>query len=78
MSRYVFCESIHAGGASPWHIRRLGHAGVKLGGGIDTPGLCGRPEVGRGWDLSVGLTEHHLGHSCPRCVTLYRDAKERP
>ena len=69
---YSFCESVHATGRSPWHIRRL--AGErKLGGGIDTPSLCGR--VTQGWDLEVEITEHHLEHACERCVQLYQETQ---
>ncbi len=39
---YAFCESVHAAPLAAWHIRRVGEAGLKLGGGIDTPSLCGR------------------------------------
>ncbi len=75
MSGHVFCESVT--GIGPWHIRMLSVAGPKYGGGIDTPALCGLVKplgaggVG-GWDLEVLITEHHLGHACPRCVELYR------
>lgn len=66
---YAFCESIHAGGRSPWHIRKIGAAGLKLGGGIDSPSLCTR--VTRGWDLNVRITPHHLTHCCKECVKAY-------
>jgi hypothetical protein len=66
---YSFCESIHAGGATPWHIRKLDGAGRKLGGGITSKSLCTR--VDRGWDLDVKITKHHLTHSCRDCVKAY-------
>jgi hypothetical protein len=80
MAEYSFCESVI--GIGPWHIRTLSDAGRKLSGGIDTPSLCGRvaptgkhTSTGQaglgGWDLSVPLTQHHLGHCCPRCAELY-------
>lgn len=69
--RYVFCESVHASGTSPWHIRKLTEAGLKLGGGIDTGSLCGHVEAGRGWDLAVEITAHHLAHACKECVENY-------
>ncbi len=77
--KYSFCESVHVTGPSPWHIRKLDPAGRMLGGGITTPSLCGR--VDRGWDLSVVISIHHLGHSCRACVTAFKrelglDAKE--
>lgn len=67
---FSFCESVHAGPSSPWHLRRLTVNGRKLGGGIDTRSLCSAVEVG--WDLAVEITEHHLSHACPRCVSEYR------
>jgi hypothetical protein len=67
---FAFCESIHAGSLSPWHIRAIPEGeGLKLGGGITTRGLCGRPE--RGWDLTVRITEHDLTHCCRACAALY-------
>lgn len=71
---YSFCERVWAGPRSPWHIRRLSPIGRKLGGGIDTPSLCGRivPPEGKGWDLDVEITPHHLTHSCKLCVEVYR------
>ena len=67
---YSLCESVHASGESPWHIRRLTDVGRKLGGGIDTGSLCGL--VKQGWDLKVEIDEHHLSHACPKCVEIYR------
>lgn len=73
VSTYSFCERVWAGPSSPWHIRRLSSAGRKLGGGIDTRSLCGRivPPEGKGWDLDVEITSHHLTHSCKACVAEY-------
>ena len=68
---FSFCESVAATGVGPWHIRKLGPAGHKFGGGIDTESLCGH--VKRGWDLDVKITEHHLGHTCKECVRLYKE-----
>lgn len=63
---YSFCESVHATGTSPWHIRKLDGEGKKLSGGITTPSLCTR--VTRGWDLEAPITLHHLGsHVCKTC-----------
>jgi hypothetical protein len=47
---YSFCETATAGAKTPWHIRVLTAKGRKLGGGADTPALCGR-EVS--WDLNA-------------------------
>ena len=65
---HVFCESVT--GIGPWHIRKLSKNGLKLGGGIDTPSLCGRIRPlgdhtqervgGGGWDLEVRITSGHL------------------
>jgi hypothetical protein len=68
---YAFCESVHATGTSPWHIRRVVGA-LKLGGGIDSPSLCKRVDAGKGWDLEARITQHHLNHACPTCVAEYR------
>jgi hypothetical protein len=84
---YAFCESVSAGGASRWHVRKLDAAGLKLGGGITTPSLCGRvrpmgqPYPGEpkrkgvgGWDLRVEITEDRLMRSaCPSCALRYEE-----
>ena len=68
---FSFCESVYAGPLAPWHIRKLTKVGKKLGGGIDTPSLCGR--VKRGWDLEVEINEFHLdSNACPDCRNEYR------
>ena len=73
MTKFSFCEPVWATGRSRWHIRKVGPEGLKLGGGANAP-LCWNPdEWQNGWDLDVEITEHHLGHSCPRCVELYRE-----
>ncbi len=68
-------------GIGPWHIRRLSDAGLKLGGGIDTPSLCGRIRPlgdttggrrgGGGWDLEARITRPQLEHCCSGCRTEY-------
>jgi hypothetical protein len=69
---YAFCESVAAGSASPWHIRKVTQeVGLKLGGGIDTPSLC--QHVKRGWDLRVRIREAHLDHTCRDCASLFRE-----
>lgn len=73
---FSFCESVHASGRSPWHLRKLTAVGPKFGGGIDTPSLCGLVKPPMGWDVKVEITEHHLGHSCQECVRAYREALE--
>ena len=79
---HAFCESVMASGTSPWHIRKLSPAGLKLTGGIDTPSLCERVRPfgdktktnpgGGGWDLNVRISPHHLEHCCPKCAEDYR------
>ena len=74
--RYAFCEGVHAGSGSRWHIRQLDarESVLMRGGGIRTGSLCGHVKPPHGWDLAVDLTEHHLGHACPECVALYRES----
>lgn len=65
MSNFSFCESVHATGRSLWHIRRLTEVGRKLGGGADTPALCGRVVA---WDINVDITQFHLNkNTCKAC-----------
>lgn len=71
LDEYSYCESIHAGPLSPWHIRKL-TGGRKLGGGITTNSLCGR--VAQGWDLSVPIALGHDRHTCRECLSEYRVA----
>lgn len=47
---FAYCEPVSANPWSPNHIREVTDAGLKLGGGADTPALCGRE---MGWDLRV-------------------------
>lgn len=64
---FAFCEPVSATDISPWHIRRVGPEGLKLGGGIPTPPLCGRESVIRGWDLKGEVTPATvLADSTPR------------
>jgi len=83
VSKYSFCEGVHAGPQSPWHIRPLTKTGQKFGGGIDTLTLCGRiAPFGKpatdghlgsgGWDLEVEIDDHHLDHTCKECARIYR------
>ena len=71
MPKYSFCEGVHAGPRSPWHIRKLSREGLKPSGGLDTTTLCGKIAPngvkmagGRtgwgGWDLEVEITAAHL------------------
>lgn len=82
---YSFCESVI--GIGPWHIRVLTPVGQKLGGGIDSPSLCGRVRPDGddtpthrglgGWDLNVPITKHHLTHCCRFCCEEYEKAGGR-
>jgi hypothetical protein len=76
---YAFCESVHAGALAPWHIRRVTPAvGLKIGGGIDTPSLCGMVKAAQGWDLNVRIRMNLLTPAadgstfiCLACASLY-------
>lgn len=75
--KYSFCESVTATSMSPWHIRRLTKVGRKLGGGIDTPSLCGRVRKEKGWDLETPINAFHLANGCcPECLKLFEEQKE--
>ena len=67
--KYSFCEPVYAGPLDRWHIRKLTDKGEKLGGGADTPSLCGKQVH---WDLGVTLTEYHLAHNaCLKCLKKF-------
>ena len=77
---YTYCESVHATGNSPWHIRKLDQAGLKLTGGLTTPSLCGRVKPFNidakdrgfgGWDLNVKIMPVHDQHTCAACLAEY-------
>lgn len=69
VDEFSFCESMHATGTSPWHIRKLTAQGRKLGGGADTVALCGR-EVA--WDLEVKVTPEFGDFVCSKCVDEFQ------
>ncbi len=66
---YSFCETVTAGSSTPWHIRELTARGKMLGGGADTPALCG---VKVSWDLSTPFTI-----SLAKCAALYRQKESQ-
>ncbi len=67
---YALCERYNQSPSSPWHIRKLGEDGLKLGGiAGGALSLCGATIA---WDLAVALTEHHVSHACERCAERYR------
>ena len=65
---YAYCESVSASALSPHHIRKLTDVGLKLGGGVDTPTLCGKDiHITNGWDTSpVEATDDVYAMSAPR------------
>lgn len=75
---YAYCESVYAGGSSPWHIRKIvPGVGLKLGGGIDSTSLCGRVKPmdkggAGGWDLRVRISSKNLLGACAACTAEYR------
>ncbi len=81
---FAFCESSLATSHANWHIRRLDEKGLKRGGGITTPSLCGlvqprtAPRGFGGWDLDGKVTDHHLKHACRRCVAEYLKLRLKP
>lgn len=68
---FSFCENVHAGPLSPWHIRQLTDVGPKFTGGADSPALCGRKVH---WDLEVKIEGGHLKHCCQACVQQYNES----
>jgi hypothetical protein len=66
--KYSYCETVTAGSTTPWHIRVLSDKGKKLGGGADTPALCGRTVA---WDLNVDITTMNLTGACTKCREVY-------
>lgn len=71
--RYAFCESVGASGSSSIHIRILSAQGRFVGGGADTPALCGRVMA---WDLEGPVSEDVVAHrsTCPSCRLIWRDS----
>jgi hypothetical protein len=67
------CESVHASGTSPWHLRVLTDKGPKHGGGIDTASLCDVVKPPYGWDLNVSITPASLESVCQGCLKAARD-----
>lgn len=79
----ALCETSTAGPLTPNHVRQVGPEGLKLGGGIPTPALCGRDLRG-GWDLRAvdaaelqrladGRTEDGRPFVHPDCASLALD-----
>lgn len=53
--QFAFCEPVTATPMSKEHIRPVGPEGLKLGGGVPVPALCGR-DLHMGWDLETPVT----------------------
>ena len=67
---YALCETYSQPPSVPWHIRKLGEDGLKLGGIVGGAlSLCGATIA---WDLAVALTEHHISHACSVCAAKYQ------
>lgn len=79
---YAFCEPVTATPTSFWHLRLVGPEGIKLGGGIPGPVLCGR-DLRNGWDLQSEVTVDSVVTGsqprpsdgrifvCPKCAAAY-------
>lgn len=72
---YAFCEPVHASSKAIWHIRELTEVGRKLGGGADTPSLCGL-EVARDLPVPVSELMAEIG-GCKKCLKLYREVLKK-
>ena len=73
MAEFAFCESVTAGSKSRWHIRQLTDIGKKLGGGCDTPALCGRQVS---WDVNCPVVYPSPVFEdgvCSTCAEVYKD-----
>jgi hypothetical protein len=61
-----------ASSSSPWHIRELTSVGQKMGGGADTPALCGRTVS---WDRGFPFNQLRANAGvCTICFAVLRDA----
>jgi len=63
-----YCESVHAGPLSRWHLRWLDEAGPKFGGGITTGCLCGHVKAREGWDVNVAIDARNISETAPTCL----------
>jgi len=70
---YSYMEFATATGRSPWHIRKLTDQGKKMGGGIDTPSLCGRKY--NGWDVNHAAPEAgpRPDFACRNCWEAFKE-----
>ena len=73
--KFSFCEPVTATSHSKWHLRKLTDKGKKLGGGADTPSLCGRK---MGWDLDAPISKFILeDHICSECRKVFQKESRR-
>lgn len=72
-----YCESVHAGGASRWHLRWLDKAGPKFGGGITTGCLCGHVKAGNGWDINAPIDWRNIRDVAPACLEALAKREEQ-
>ena len=71
---FAFCESAQASSFSPWHIRKLTAVGKKLGGGANTPALCGRVVA---WDLESEVRIPSAGSQTRVCSSCAEEWDKR-
>lgn len=78
MIKFSLCEPSCAIANGIWHIRRLTKVGQKLGGGIDTPSLCGHVKTKQGWDLETEICQELFNKRwiCKGCWEEYQKIKE--
>lgn len=69
-----YCESVSASGNSKWHLRNTISGDRMLGGGINTPSLCGFVRPPYGWDLVTLVSTMHDKHTCKHCL-IARDQR---
>lgn len=76
---YVLCEPVFATSWTRIHIRNLEGKEPKVGGGINTPTLCGRLMY-YGWDLEEPITiasldaglNSDVNPACPKCAEIWK------
>lgn len=78
---YAFCEPHNCAPGRGWCIRVLSPLGLRTGGGIDTPSLCGRVKSlesggvgGHDFSLSVDdiLEKDDAREVCRECLVKWR------
>jgi hypothetical protein len=77
---FAFCEPSWATTRSRTHIRRVGPEGLRLGGGVPDPALCGAA-LHHGWDLPTPidparldrLVDWHVNPVCRDCADRWKE-----